>query len=1072
MNELFQRGYAELVPEDESNVGNKVWYIPHHGVYHPQKPDKLRVVFDCSASYRGESLNQHLLQGPDQINGLIGVLSRFRQYPIAFSCDVEAMFHQFHVNAEHRNYLRFLWWENGDVSKEPKEYRMTVHLFGATSSPGCANYGLKAIADDNKEEFGEEVVNFVKRDFYVDDGLKSLKSVQEAVSVIQKTKDMLSRGGLKLHKFVSNSKDVLATISPDDRASNLKDLDFNDDAPPIERTLGTQWCIESDSFKLRVILQLKPCTRRGILSTISSIYDPLGFAAPFLLTGRQILQDLCRDKAEWDDPVPEKVRERWEKFRSDLLTLDKLKIPRCLTPTGFENVTSVEIHHFSDASTTGYGQCSYIRLVNADQKVHCAFIMGKSRVAPLKHITIPRLELSAALVAVKVSTMLNVELSYKNIVDIFWTDSTVVLGYISNDSKRFQVFVANRVQQIRNVTSPEQWNYVESEDNPADDASRGLTAEQLVGNTRWLKGPSFLWDPDFQLPTQQQWTPADGDPEVKKAKSFATRTAETQCSSMLDRLNYFSCWYRAKRAIANCTNLKNRLKCRISDRNSSNIQTKNSMQVNVEDLQKAELEIIRMIQEKEFSEEIKTLRSLQKKDPKREDTVKIKSSLKKTSCLYRLEPFIDSQGVLRVGGRLKRSDLPYHVKHPAVIPKKGHATTLIIRYHHEKIGHQGRGMTLNELRANGYWIIGGSSAVGYHISNCVTCQKCRGNVQEQRMANLPKDRTESEAPFTYCGVDYFGPWHIKEGRKELKRYGVLFTCLSSRAIHLEVAKTLETSSFINVLRCFLARRGPIRQLRSDQGTNLVGARTELREMLKQMNQTEVRNFLLKRECDWFEFKLNTPTASHAGGVWERMIRTVRNALDGLLEQHGIQLDEESLRTLLCEVECIVNSRPIAGTNTVDEEPLTPNHLLTMKTRVLLPPPGEFQKNDMYLVKRWRRVQYLSNCFWERWRKSYLMTLQERQKWNKPRRNIEAGDIVLLKDDTTARNHWRTARVEEARQDEDGLVRNVKVVVGDAHIDKRGQRVRNQSVLERPIQKIILLLKAENCDKDSPSGSLV
>jgi hypothetical protein len=229
------------------------------------------------------------------------------------------MFHQFHVNAEHRNYLRFLWWKDGDLSKDPREYRMTVHLFGATSSPGCANYRLKAIADDNKEEYGEDVANFVKRDFYVEDGLKSSGSVQ-------KTKDMLSRGGLRLHKVVSNSREVLATIPAEDRALNLKNLDFNHDTPPIERTLGTQWCIESDSFKLRVILQLKPCTRRGILSTISSIYDPLGFAAPFLLTGRQILQDLCRDKADWDDPVPENVRQRWEKFRSDLLTLDKLKI--------------------------------------------------------------------------------------------------------------------------------------------------------------------------------------------------------------------------------------------------------------------------------------------------------------------------------------------------------------------------------------------------------------------------------------------------------------------------------------------------------------------------------------------------------------------------------------------------------------------------------------------------------------------------------------------------------------------------------------------------------------------------
>jgi hypothetical protein len=230
--------------------------------------------------------------------------------------------------------------------------------------------------------------------------------------------------------------------------------------------------------------------------------------------------------------------------------------------------------------------------------------------------------------------------------------------------------------------------------------------------------------------------------------------------------------------------------------------------------------------------------------------------------------------------------------------------------------------------------------------------------------------------------------------------------------------------------------------------------------------------LLKRECDWFEFKLNTPTASHAGGVWERMIRTVRSVLDGLLEQHGTQLDEESLRTLLCEVECIVNSRPIAGTNTPEEEPLTPNHLLTTKTRVLMPPPGEFQRNDIYLVKRWRRVQHLTNCFWERWRKSYLMSLQERQKWNKPRRNIQVGDIVLLKDQSIARNHWKTARVEEAYQDEDGLVRKVKVVVGDAQLTRNGKRTRNRSVLERPIQKLVLLFKSDSCDEDSPTGSLV
>ena len=975
--------------------------------------------------------------------------------PIAFSCDVEAMFHQFHVNVAHRNYLRFLWWEDGDTTTTPKEFRMTVHLFGATSSPGCANYGLKKIAEDNEEEYGLEVANFVKKDFYVDDGLKSVTTVSEAVSMIHKTKDLLARGGLRLHKFVSNSKEVLATIAPEDRTTGLKNFKFTDDRLPIERTLGTHWCIESVSFQLRITLQDKPLTCRGILSTVSSIYDPLGFVAPLLLKGKQILQDLCREKADWDDPVPEDVKRKWEKWRNDLLLLNDLKVQRCLTPAGFEQVKSIELHHFSDASTTGYGQCSYLRLVNSKNEVHCAFIMGKSRVSPLKPITIPRLELSAALVSVKVSSTLHNELDYDSIVDVFWTDSKVVLGYINNDARRFHVFVANRVQQIRDSTSPDQSKYVNTDENPADDASRGLSAQQLNENCRWLNGPSFLWQPELQTTIQETWIPSTDDPEVKKATSLATQTSTT-FPSTISRLEYFSSWYRAKRAIANCLKLKNRL-CNIEAR-------QHNQHLNVDNIRQAETTIIKLVQQEAFPEEMKILRSSQEDTSTRQGAAKSKASMKGTSCLYRLDPFIDHDGVLRVGGRIKRSNAPHHVKHPAILPRKGHVTTLIIRHYHQALSHQGRGMTLNELRSNGFWVIGGSSAVGYHIANCVSCQKLRGTVQEQKMADLPSDRLEPARPFTYCAVDYFGPWYIKDGRKELKRYGVLFTCLASRAIHLEVAKTLETDSFINVLRCFLARRGPVRQLRSDQGTNLVGARTELNETLKKMDCDEIRQFLVKRECDWFEFKLNTPTASHAGGVWERMIRTVRNALDGLLEQHGTQLDEESLRTLMCEAEAIVNSRPIVATgiNSLEVEPLTPNHLLTMKSRALMAPPGEFQRADVYLVKRWKRVQYLANQFWERWRKEFLLALQQRQKWNTPRRNVQKGDVVLLKEDS-ARNQWRTARVDKTYASEDGLVRRVKIVVGDPLLNKKGQRIRAKSVLERPIQKLIVLLKAEEIE---------
>ena len=258
MNELIEN-YAERVPENElTNEDRDIWYIPHHGVYHPRKPEKIRVVFDCSATYEGESTNNHLLQGPDLTNQLVGVLCRFRTELTVFNCDGEAMFHQFKVFEAHRNFLQFLWWEDGDTTKRPVEYRMTVHLFGAGSSPGCANYGLKKIANDYEEECGSEAANFVRNNFYVDNGLKSVKNTEQATTLIQITKDLSAMGGLRLHKFISNSKEVIAAILQKDRASTLKKLDPHNDRLPIERALGVYWCVELDTFQMRIILHDPP----------------------------------------------------------------------------------------------------------------------------------------------------------------------------------------------------------------------------------------------------------------------------------------------------------------------------------------------------------------------------------------------------------------------------------------------------------------------------------------------------------------------------------------------------------------------------------------------------------------------------------------------------------------------------------------------------------------------------------------------------------------------------------------------------------------------------------------------
>nr|XP_017207877.2 uncharacterized protein LOC103909204 [Danio rerio] len=356
----------------------------------------------------------------------------------------------------------------------------------------------------------------------------------------------------------------------------------------------------------------------------------------------------------------------------------------------------------------------------------------------------------------------------------------------------------------------------------------------------------------------------------------------------------------------------------------------------------------------------------------------------------------------------------------------------------------------------GIWILGCSSAVSSHIYKCLKCRKFRRCVEEQKMADLPEDRVQPTPPFLLCGMDCFGPFYVTDGRRQLKRYGLLLTCMCSRAIHIEMLDALSTDAFINALRSFIAIRGTVRQIRCDQGTNFVGASREFMSTLKTMDQGQIK----KLGC---ELIMNIPSASHMGGVWERQIRTVRNVLTPVLDQCPGALDSTSLRTLLYEVMAIVNSRPLTVEHLNDPlgpEPLTPNHILTMKSMIVEPPPGVFVKEDLYLRKRWRKVQYLVNNFWSRWRKEYLLNLQQRQKWNKNRRNVKVNDIVILKDDVSPRNKWKLAKVVDVYQGKDGKVRQIKLLMSDSSLDGKGKRLSKPSYLERPIQKVVILLEAD------------
>ncbi|XP_072172027.1 uncharacterized protein [Diadema setosum] len=856
IGEYISNGYAEEV-KDESDHQSKStdggekkskepndlkWYLPHHAVVHPHKPEKVRVVFDCAARYHGTALNDQLLQGPDLTNNLAGVLTRFRQEKVAFVADVQGMFHQVKVPVKDRDAMRFLWWRDGDLSKEPTEYRMTVHLFGATSSPSCAGFALRKTAEDARGQFNKEVIDTVLNNFYVDDCLKSVKCQDDAMSLVEDLRCLLAQGDFRLTEWLCNDRDVLASIPESERAESALNLDLED--LPVQRTLGILWDMETDSFKFEVQVKEKPATRRGILSVASSLYDPLGFLAPFVLPAKVLLQNLCRRDLTWDDlPLT------WD----DLPLLTKIQISRCLKPERFQEIESALLHHFCDASEVGYAAVSYLRLTSKSGAVHCAFVLGKTRLAPMKVVSIPRLELMAAVLAVTMDQCIKGELEIKINETVFWTDSTAVLQYVRSESRRFKTFVANRVARIHASSAPEQWRHVDTKSNPADDGSRGLKASELLKYQRWIIGPDFLAKEEKFWPSPPEVLEVPrSDPEVKKEiHVFATSVR----GNMQDLFSRYSSWNKLKRAMAWLLRYKKWLLAKA--KGEGNGEMKSSLSAG--ELIEEEKDIIKIMQRGVFGDHL--------------DGKELKSC-----AVKKLNPIV-VDGIVRNCGRLGNAPLDYDEKHPVILPHDHHVTRLLILHHHHLVGHSGAGMTWSSLRTR-YWVMRGGVAVRKVVGKCFKCKRRNAPRMEQMMAELPLHRvTPDKPPFTYVGVDYCGPILVKQGRSRVKRYGCLFTCMTSRAVHVEVAHSLDTYSFVNALRRFIARRGKPEKIVSDNGTNFRGAERELRESLQSLNQTKVNNYLLDQGVNW---SFNTPTASHMGGVWERMVRSIRKILGSLL----------------------------------------------------------------------------------------------------------------------------------------------------------------------------------------------
>lgn len=684
---------------------------------------------------------------------------------------------------------------------------------------------------------------------------------------------------------------------------------------PTQRSLGLLWEIKNDTFTYSASTINKPFTRRGVLSTVNSIFDPLGLLAPVTIQGRALLRELNSELSDWDTSLPEDKLSRWEAWRDSLQDLNHLHVCRTYTTTSLTEAVHIELCVFSDASTKAIGAVAYLKALQKDGTVEVGLVMGKAKLAPLSEPTIPRLELCAAVLAVEIADLIQDELDLKLDYIKFFTDSKVVLGYISNESKRLYVYVHNRVQRIRQSSRPEQWHYVRTEENPADHASRSLSASGLV-QTTWFTGPSFLYQPPAektQTSETFQLIEPEKDSEIRpQVQTCATNLEEPELTS--DRFQRFSTFRSLVRGVAFLVHMAKSCEHTNQKRNCKGWH-RCDLPRTPDEMDQARNVILQATQKAAFSKELSALQ--------------VNQVISKNSRLRKLSPVMEDN-LICVGGRLKHSQVAAAEKNPIILPKDTHISLLLTRHHHEQVKR--------------LWILGGKALINSVLHKCITCRKLRGKLEEQRMADLPPERLKTCPPFTYVGLDVFGPWCVttrrtRGGQAESKRWAIMFCCMSSRAVHVEVIESMDTSSCINALRRFFALRGPAKQLRSDCGSNFIGACKELGMDKK------VQRYLSEQGCSW---EFNPPHSSHMGGSWERMIGIARRILDSMFLQLNTRLTHEVLCTLMAEVTAIINARPLLPVSADPEQPfiLSPSMLLTQKTGVP-PPPGDFSDKDRY-----------------------------------------------------------------------------------------------------------------------------